>query len=221
MFIADYQGEKTMKKADYTISILAVALIITFAMSAPVLAGGVPWKDHQAPFDFLFGNHFDTHQQTKPMPDGSLSGLLYVKFTGDLTSDGVPVARHADAGDPMNEVSVGWQIRAVPAVATVVYHQMGDHPIWLIDDRNDIPQPGGYTHFHWLDGPMNAMDLVIGDTFEGYILELTAKDTFAFGHGTDMVYVTNGLDLATHTNIVTSFPGFTDGSGGMVDGGGH
>ncbi|MDF1525270.1 MAG: hypothetical protein RRA15_03310 [bacterium] len=210
-----------MKPFNYRTLLFTAALLFTFGMNSSAMAEGVPWKDHQAPFDFLFGNHFDTHQQTKPMPDGSLSGYLYVKFTGDLTPDGVPVTRHADAGDPMNEVSVGWKIKAVPAAATVVYHQTGDHPIWLVDDRNDIPQPGGYSHFHWLDGPLNAMDLIIGETYEGYILELTAKDTFAFMHGSDKVYVTNGLDLATHTNIVTSFPGFTDGDQDGGNGGGH
>ena len=79
-----------------------------------------------------------------------------------------------------------------------------------MDDRNDIPQPGGYSHFHW-DGPMSAMGLEIGQAYEGYYLELTAKDNFAFRHGSDLIYVTNGLDLATHTNIVFGFPGFTDG----------
>ncbi|MDF1535792.1 MAG: hypothetical protein P1S46_04725 [bacterium] len=44
------------------------------------------------------------------------------------------------------------------------------------------------------------------------------KDNFAFRHGSDLIYVTNGLDLATHTNIVFGFPGFTDGD---MNGGGH
>jgi hypothetical protein len=206
-----------MKTFNYRVILFTAALMLVLGMNGLVMAEGVPWNNHQAPFDFLFGNHLDTHQQTKPQEDGSVFGFLYIKFTGEFTPDGVPVARHADANDPMNEVSVGWQIKAVPAVATVVYHQMGDHPLWLIDDRNDIPQPGGYSHFHWLDGPMNAMALAIGDTYDGYVVELIAKDTFAFGHGTDLVYVTNGPDLATHTNIVTSFPGFT---GGGHDGGG-
>ena len=210
-----------IKTFNYRIILFTAALLLTFGMNGPVMAEGVPWSDHQAPFDFLFGNHIDTHQQTMPQEDGSLFGFLYIKFTGEFTPDGVPIARHADATDPMNEISVGWQIRAIPGVATAVYHQTGEHPIWLVDDRKDIPQPGGYSHFHWLDEPEKAGGLLIGELYDGYFLELTAKDRFAFRHGPDLVYVTNGLDLATHTNIVFGFPEFTDGKNTGGQGGGY
>ncbi len=210
-----------MKTFNHRIAVLAAALLLTLGVSGSVMAEGVPWNNHQPPFDFLFGNHIDTHQQTMPQEDGSLFGFLYIKLTGEFTPDGVPIARHADANDPMNEISVGWQIRAIPGVATPVYHQAGEHPIWLVDDRNDIPQPGGYSHFHWLDEPVKAGKLVIGELYDGYFLELVAKDKFAFRHGSDLITITNGLDLATHTNLVFGFPGFTDGNNDGGNGGGH
>ena len=62
-----------------------------------------------------------------------------------------------------------------------------------------------------------AMDLMEGMMYEGYFLELTAKDTFVFKHGDEEILVTPGLDLATHLNLVTVFP---DLSGTGDDGGG-
>jgi len=207
--------EKTVKiggnnVVEFAIFIL-IALVLFLGTGSISYAEGIPWSDHLAPFEYLFGNSIYNHQQTKPMPNGGLTGFLSITFTGEYTEDGVPIFRHSAATDPENEISVGWQVRVVPAVAKVVNNQEGDHPIWLIDDPNDIPQPGSYSHFHWLDGPMNAMDLNVGDTYGGYILELTAKKTFAFRHDSQMFQVINGKDLVTHTNIVTSFPGFSDG----------
>ena len=31
---------------------------------------GRSWKDHKPPYDFLFGNHIDTHQETRLEKDG-------------------------------------------------------------------------------------------------------------------------------------------------------
>ena len=206
-----------MTLLDHGIKKFAAVALITIASlgmaAGPAMAQGVPWKDHQAPFDFLFGNHIDTHIQVKPEADGGLFGFFYITFTGESTLDGTPIAKHFNPGDDPSQASVGWVVRAVPGVATAAYHQSGDHPLWLVAARDDVPQPGGFSHFHWVDGPMNAMNLEIGLSYEGYYFELTAKDTFAFKHGSDLdlVYVTNGLDLATHTNLVTVFPGFTDG----------
>lgn len=52
-----------------------------------------------------------------------------------------------------------------------------------------------------------------GMTYDGYFLELTAKNTFVFRHGDEEILVTPGIDLATHLNIVSSFPVLTDGGG--------
>ncbi len=205
-----------MGKFTPNIVVLAVALFLTLGINSSAKAEGVPWNDHQEPFNFLFGNPIETHQSTIPILEGRLPGFLYITFTGEYTAKGEPIFRHSTTTDPENEVSVGWQVRVVPTVATVVYNQVGVQPIWLIKDRNDLPQPSGFRHFRWLDGPMNAMDLNVGDAYGGYILEIMAKDTFILRHDSELVRIANGLDLATHTNVVTSFPGFT--AGGDTDG---
>ncbi len=44
--------------------------------STSLAAGGYPWKNHAVPYTFKFGNHIDTHQQTKVSPNGELFGFL-------------------------------------------------------------------------------------------------------------------------------------------------
>lgn len=184
-----------------------IGLLILSLLSANAAFGeGLPWQDHNDPFNFMFGNHIDTHQQSMVMPSGELLGYLYIEFTGEYNQDGIPIAKHTNCNNELAECSVGWQWRGVPGQATFVYHEMGDHPIWLVNFRSDIPQPGGYSHFHWLGNPDESMGLVEEMVYEGYFLELTAKDTFAFKHGNEEIVVTAGLDLATHLNIVSIFP---------------
>ena len=194
-----------------------VTLVTCLTLFSVSQAGGLKWRDQRAPFDFIFGNHIDTHQQTMVLPRGELFGYLYVEFTGEYTDDGYPIAKHVDCYNESAECTIGLQWRGVPGEATFAYHEMGDHPLWLVN-RDQIPQPGAYSHFHWLGDPPMAMGLMEGMPYEGYFLELKAKDTFAFKHGSDVILVTPGLDLATHLNIVTVFPGLTDGGG---DDGGH
>jgi hypothetical protein len=188
-----------------TIAILTV--LLSLFVYTHVHAKGQTWKSHQKPFNFTFSNHIDTHQQTMELPNGELLGYLYVEFTGEYTEDGIPVAKHSDCDEPSAQCSVGWQWRGVPGMATFVYHEAGDHPLWFVG-RNQITQPGAYSHFHWLGLPEEASELKEGD-YEGYFLELTAKDTFAFEHGKDLVIVNPGIDLATHLNLVTVFPGIS------------
>ena len=111
---------------------------------------GRSWKDHKPPYDFLFGNHIDTHQETRLEKDGDLSGFFYITYTGEFTPDGLPIARHCDADTPPKKCVAGWILRGEPGLAKFVFHSGNDHPIWLVD-RTDIPQPGSYAHFHWLD----------------------------------------------------------------------
>lgn len=191
-----------MKKISFVFGLM----IMTILLSSNAFANGLPWQYQQYPFDFIFGNHIDTHQQTKVMPSGELKGYLYIEFTGEYTPKGYPIAKHTDCNDELGECTVGWQWRGVPGEATFAYHESGDHPIWMVNSRSDIPQPGGYSHFHWLGFPEMAMDLMAEMVYEGYFLELTAKDTFVFRHGSEEILVTPGLDLATHLNIVSIFP---------------
>jgi len=179
------------------------------ALSA--IAIGLPWKDHQPPFNFTFGNHIDSHQQLQVLPDGSLFGYLYISFTGEADENGIPFAQHEDCNSEKVRCSVGWEVHGVPGQATFVSQRMGDHPIWEVK-RADIPNPGAYTHFHWLGWPEHAQDLLpTGDLVDGYFLQLTAKDTFTFKHGNEKILVRNGVDNATHINIVS---GLTEDSGG-------
>jgi hypothetical protein len=186
--------------------------LILFFSASGSLAKGLPWLDHQSPFDFKFGNHIDSHQQLQVLPDGSLFGYLYIAFTGETNEDGIPIAQHKNCNDEGVVCRVGWEIRGIPGHATFLSHQMGDHPIWQVM-RAHIPLPGAYTHFHWSGWPDHAHDLPLtGEPVGGYFLQLKGQDTFLFKHGGDEILVTNGLDNATHINIVSGTAG--DGGGG-------
>lgn len=192
--------------------VLFLLLFLSLGTALSVTAIGLPWKDHQPPFDFVFGNHIDSHQQLQILPDGSLFGYLYISFTGETDENGIPFAQHKDCNKEMTRCSVGWEVHGVPGQATFISHPVGDHPIWEVK-RANIPAPGAYTHFHWLGWPEHAHDLLTtGDLVDGYFLQLTAKDTFIFKHGNEQILVENGVDNATHINIVS---GLTENIGGF------
>jgi hypothetical protein len=186
--------------------------IAALAMIGDAVAAGHLWRNHAAPYDFLFENEIDTHQQTRAKADGVLVGFLYVHYTGERATDGLPIAQHADCA--RTTCDVGWTVDGLPASATFLYQVADDHPVWLVE-RADIPQPGAYSHFHWL----GSAPLASGDTKFGYFFELRAIARFCFLHH-DMgpagdgscgarggVAVIPGIDIATHLNIVASFPG--------------
>jgi hypothetical protein len=190
--------------------LIALTIFVLSLLGAGSATAFYPWRNHVAPFPFLFGNDIDTHQQTQLRIDGSLSGYFYIHFTGVVTKDGYPVATHVDCSARL--CTVGWTLNGEPATATFLYHVDGDHPVFLVS-RVDIPEPGAHAHFHWL-GNMPAT----GET-SGYLLQLTAVDTFCFvHHGADDaqngktcrdnggIAVKPGIDIATHLNIVTTFP---------------
>lgn len=152
------------------------ALLLAFS-TAPAQASGFRWHDHAAPYTFLFGNHIDTHQETRLKRDGSLDGFFYVVHLDqdgdgllDTAEDGTPIKRHCTRPEHYPDCEVGWHIRAVPCIeeingctAMFLYHQH-DHPVWLIGpylrtqdgetflsgSRAPIPQPGSPSHYHWL-----------------------------------------------------------------------
>jgi hypothetical protein len=194
-------------------ALLAIAAVSTLGAGPAVAADMYPWRNHAAPFTFLFGNDIDTHQQTRQMRDGTLYGFFYVRYTGLVTKDGQPVATHADCNSS-DDCTVGWALSGKPASATFLYPVMHDHPVFLAS-RQDLPQPGAYTHFHWL-GPAMPMPR---QTAPGYLLQLTAVDSFCFiHHEAEMakgnktcgdnggISETRGIDDATHLNIVTGAP---------------
>ena len=160
-----------MKKPVFILAALALSL-----SGAPVLADDT---FHGAPFDFLFGNHIDTHQETKVIVNQTtglpekLQGKFYVIFTGAIDPvSGLPVAHHPrglasdGAHDERCGVTVdcvvGWKMQGVPGAAKFVSHSGvngDDHPVWLVNRAEEalapapgmaIPQPGYYSHFHWI-----------------------------------------------------------------------
>lgn len=191
----------------------SILFILCGFLAAPdfVFAGNLPWRNHANPFDFLFENHIDTHQQTQMLPDGTLFGYLYITFTGETDENGIPIAEHRNCENEGVVCRVGWELKGIPGSAVFFTHQTGDYPVWEVE-RTEIPQPGAYTHFHWQGPPQKAHDLVLtGEAMNGYFLQLTARDTFVFRHGDYEVLVTNGLDNATHLNIASGLAGALGG----------
>lgn len=176
---------------------LLVYGIVTLTMGAEAWAAGNN-ELHQPPFTFLFGNHIDTHQETRLNKDGTLRGQFYVYYTGAIDEvSGLPVARHPrgpehdeECGvDPIDCV-IGWELLATPAEAKFISHSGvhgDDHPVWLIGNRSEIPQPGSFTHFHWItsastderyDTVPAPCDVAMAGMLEGTALtgELTLDD---------------------------------------------
>jgi hypothetical protein len=194
-------------------NILLGAVLGLAAATAAQAAEMYPWRQHRAPYDFLFGNDIDTHQQTSLGQDGKLTGYFYIEYTGVVTKDNYRVATHVNC-DSVTDCSVGWTINAQPSSAKLVGQPMNDHPVfWL--PRADIPQPGSYAHFHWI-GMAMPMPYVSAD---GYLLQLTAVNSFCFiHHGAEAatsaatcrdnggVNVDRGVDISTHLNIVPDDP---------------
>lgn len=191
--------------------VIALGAALGIAGFAAHAAEPYPWGQRAAPNSFLFGNEIDTHQRTQQSRDGSIFGFLYVSFTGAVTQDGYPVATHVDC-TVMPGCSVGWKIDGKPLQATFLHHPMHDHPVFEVS-RADIPQPGSYSHFHWLGQAMPQPHIPV----DGYLLQLTAMNRFCFiHHETGMassaascrekggIRVERGIDTASHLNITTA-----------------
>jgi hypothetical protein len=145
--------------------------LTTFAQEDEVVGGGL-WQ--APPYDFVFGNHMDTHVQlklkTKRGEPQSLQGFLYIYFTGDIdAASGLPIARHprGESEDEVCGVSpitcvAGWKVTGLPGAAKFLYHEGvngDDHGVWMVNRAEEdsaptvgmvIPQPGYFSHFHWL-----------------------------------------------------------------------
>jgi hypothetical protein len=193
--------------------LFASAALALSASGSAHAADLYPWRNHEPPFNFVFGNDIDTHQQTRLMRDGSLFGFFYIRFTGVQTKDHYPVATHVDC-NASPDCTVGWTLTGKPISATFLYQTMDDHPVFLAN-RADITQPGSPSHFHWLGAVMPMPR----QTLNGFLLQLTAVDRFCFIHnGAEAataaascrqnggVDVDPGIDIATHLNIVASAP---------------
>jgi hypothetical protein len=203
--------ESIMSKTSLLLFGTALGLSATAAVQAAEM---YPWRDHESPFSFVFGNEIDGHQQLRLTPNGGLDGYLYIQYTGVVTKDGLPVATHTNCSAAGADCVVGWRVAGQPSNAKLVRQPMHDHPVYLMG-RADIPQPGAYVHFHWTGMAMPMPYL----SAPGYLLQLTASNRFCFIHhgaeaATDAmscrdnggVPVERGVDTATHLNIVTNDP---------------
>jgi hypothetical protein len=200
--------ETTMNKL--TLVLTAVALLSLEAKPAAA-TDLYAWNNHSAPFNFRFGNEIDGHQLSRVNPSGDLLGLLYVHYTGTVTRDGYRVATHADCNRA--RCTVGWTFNGTRLDGRLLGQEMDDHPLFFVD-RADLPQPGAFSHFHWL-GELPPM----GESATGYLLQLVAVDRFCFIHHdagsatgakscreNGGIALNPGLDAASHLNVVTSLP---------------
>lgn len=192
-----------------SLQVLAASTLISLVSSPTEAAPLFAWNDHAPPFTFRFGNEIDSHQQSKLVGDGGLVGFLYIRFTGTTTKDGYRVASHGDCSTVA--CTIGWTFNTRPREATLVVHEMDDHPVFFIE-RADIPQPGAFSHFHWL-----GAEPAPGDTVTGHVLQLVAVKRFCFIHhdagaarsektcrDNGGVAVDVGVDAASHLNVVAT-----------------
>ena len=101
-----------------TTTLLLYGTALGLSSAAAVQAAEMyPWREHQPPFTFVFGNEIDGHQQTRQRSDGILDGYLYVQYTGGVTKDNLPVATHANCSLAGADCVVAWKIDGKPASA--------------------------------------------------------------------------------------------------------
>jgi hypothetical protein len=214
------------------------------------------WTNHAWPFTYLFGNHIDTHQQTRLLSNGQLFGYFYIIYldeNNDGQTDidpvsGLPIATHPRSslgeicGQTVN-CEVGWIMRGMQGNTKFLFHNGvnsgEDHPVWMANRTDEttaeglvsgIPQPGSYTHFHWISqgatdpraaavsaecnkndaAQLEQAPSAVNKICQGWFLQIVAVRDFAFKHGGEVIPVTKGTDNATHLNIVTDYKVVTD-----------
>ena len=241
---------------------IMIKLISTFALLVLLSTVSVVQARHDyyyQPFDFLFGNHIDPHQETRLEVNRRsgepkrLYGKFYIIFTGATdAASGLPIARHPRGAANNEECGVdvycvvGWKMRGLPGAAKFVSHagvNGDDHPVWLVNRAEEakapesgmvIPQPGSYTHFHWITrsssdprssavsdacnksnaGKLESADgnnnpTAVNEVCQGWFLEIEAVRKFAFEHGGEKIPVRPGIDNRSHLNIVTNYENST------------
>jgi hypothetical protein len=191
--------EKTVRR-QATLVLLGV-LGVMFVVTAAGATEAYPWRDHAAPFDFEFGNHVDTHQQSLA-EDGILQGFFYITFTGETNAGSdLPIAQHGNCSAADVDCEVGWLWHGVTWSAEYCGHPAdGGHPTWAIADADKYLKRG-YSHFHWLNESEHAGGLTVGRMYSGYLLRLTAIDSFFFAHHGGFA-TRPGIDRASHGNLV-------------------
>ena len=162
-----------------------LVLLLAFSASIAVadetdLDGEYLWNHHQAPYDYKFGNMIDSHQQSFVDKNGTrLKGFIYIHIIpGQDYAEGIPTADKAHC--KTQPCTVGWLVKGVKVEAKL----MKKSPrIWLVNP-GDIPNEPGYTHFHWIceagddQCPHSAHDLVVGETYTGFLMKRVAPAPF-------------------------------------------
>ena len=181
-------------------TLFSLGMIVVWLISSAAVQLALPWTGHAAPFSFRFGNEIDTHQQSLVMSSKKLQGFLYIRYTGE-TIDGIPVAEHTNCDMMAQDCRAGWKINGIPAVGVYAGHNMENHMPQFCLGSDQVRS--GFSHFHWLGEPMMGMDLVLGESYSGYMMRLVALDTFYFRHHESLILVSPGVDQTSHLNIVT------------------
>lgn len=150
---------------------IRIALLISLfglLVTGSVFAAGYAWRDHAAPYNFLFGNHIDTHQQSKVLRNGQLNGFLYIVYTGE-EMDGVPAAMHGDCTMQPEACAVGWMLQGVPVQATLLDKPEGDHPQWCINKQDMPGKEDTLTFIGWVRQNMQAIYKLAKCTMATYL----------------------------------------------------
>jgi len=226
-----------MKKQFWTGFILVLLLAFSTSIAAADetdLDGEYLWNHHAAPYDYKFGNMIDSHQQSFVNEDKTrLKGFIYIHIIPDQDyADGIPTADKAHC--KTQPCTVGWVVKGVKVSATLVQKSPR---IWLVNP-DDFPNEPGYTHFHWIceEGdngcPHSAHDLVVGETYPGFLMKRIAPAPFFWlggpgtGGGGPGGSEGGGCDGSSHddggcTDTTHVDGGCTDGThddGGCTDG---
>lgn len=185
-------------------SIVAIGVVAFMLVAATAGASqSYPWRNHAAPFDFTFDNHIDTHHQSKQLASGKmLQGFFYITFTGDTDEgSGLPIAEHGNCAAGA-DCEVGWIWHGVALDAKYCGHpDGGGHPSWDLSEDASNYTDQGYSHFHWLNESEHADGLTVGRIYQGYLLKLTAIDSFFFAHHGGFP-ITPGIETASHANLI-------------------
>ncbi len=132
-----------------------------------------PWRAHAAPFDHLFGNMIDGHQQSQQVVGENLIGFIYIEYTGETTEAGLPVAQKVNCAS--GNRTVGWVVKGIPIISAKLVNK--SPRIWLVDPA-DLPKEKGYTHFHWTGNPQKPHGLVVDEIYSGYLMKRVAPVSF-------------------------------------------
>ncbi len=141
---------------------------------------GKPWRNHAAPWDFLWDNALDNTHEFKTTANGNLVGFMYVEFTeGDTAAGGTD--------------AVAWNVHGRAAEA----HWDSTESMWVVA-LVDVPRGDGFVHWHPLGDEEAAQGM---ESAPGYFLKHVALYDFFFTPQDR--WVTEGIDFDFPNNFIT------------------